>query len=127
MEMIEQAREMGLEYGKARGSWIIDGNSPKEFCQKIIDGFEDNDPEIMEISDSPLSGEFADSPTVSSVLSELGLDSDEQHDEILDAYEAGYQDGFWDTVIQSAYAQHGEYAPCGVCGLYGHKSKDHES
>lgn len=132
-EKIEAARELGLDYGKARGSWVIDGNSPKEFCQKIIDGYEDGDPEIMDISGSPLSGEFADGPTISGVLSSLNIEIDpncsmcqQEQDDLIEAYEAGYQDGFWETVIQSAYAMHGDYSPCGVCKLYGHKEKDHD-
>lgn len=132
-EMIEKARELGLDYGKARGSWVIDGNSPKEFCQKIIDGYEDGDPEIMDISGSPLSGEFADGPTESSVLRSLDVEiadhcnmCQEEQTEIIDAYEHAYQEGFWDTVIQAAYAQHGDYEPCGICKLYGHKAKDHD-
>lgn len=132
-EKIEAARELGLDYGKARGSWVIDGNSPKEFCQKIIDGYEDSDPEIMDISGSPLSGEFADGPTPSSVLAELEIEiqdncamCESEQSEIIDAYEAGYQDGFWETVIQDAYKMHGDYEPCGVCKLYGHKAKDHD-
>ncbi len=121
-----RAHEMGSEYGKSLGSWVIDGNSSKAYCQRIIDGYDDGDPEIMDMCPSPLSGEWADAPTVFSVLKDLGFDPYIQNAiPVLDSYEDGFIGSWWDTVIQAAYAMHGEYEPCGVCGEYGHKSKDH--
>jgi hypothetical protein len=66
--------EMGADYGKSRGSWVIDGNTETATVRKILDGYDDGDPEIMDMCPSPLSGEFADGPTVYSVLKSVGLD-----------------------------------------------------
>lgn len=128
-EMTSKAVEMGKEYGEMLGAWVVDSTNSKEYCAKIIEGFEDGDPEILDLCPSPLSGEFAGGPTTYSVLKELGFDPavpKDYHDKLIDAYEESFSDAWWDTVIQKAYFHHGDYEPCGVCKKYGHKSKDHE-
>ena len=122
-----KAMELGAEHGKSCGSWVIDGNTSNETAQKIIDGYDNGDPEVMDYCPSPLSGEFADDPTVHDVLKELGvLWSDDRADDLINAYEEAFQSAWWATVIQSCYGMLPDYEPCGVCKLYGHKAKDHD-
>ncbi|QGJ90088.1 hypothetical protein HWC80_gp048 [Mycobacterium phage Indlulamithi] len=124
----DRAAELGKDYGKAVGSWVVDGNTSKEQCDKLIEGIDTCDPEVMDLIPSPLSGEFADGPTVYSVLKELGLDPavfDEQFDHLIDVYEEAFSESWCDTVYQAAHANHPDYDPCSVCGLYGHKWKEH--
>ena len=90
--------KQGYAAGKARGSWIIDGNSTLETCKRIAQGFDDGDPEILDLQPSPLSGEFAGES-----IKELFGYQPSSH--CLDLYEAGYSDGFWSEVIQSAMIQ----------------------
>jgi hypothetical protein len=126
---------MGSEYGKAQGSWVVDPNTPIASCHKIIDGYNDGDPEVMDLCPSPLSGEFADAPTTLSIFRELGIDHafdencqmcEDEKIEVLDEYEAGFVEKWWETVLHAAHVNIPEYEPCGVCGLYGHKVKDHD-
>lgn len=126
LDLVAKALELGTERGKSQGSWVIDGNTSNAFAQKVIDGYDDGDPEIMDMCPSPLSGEFADDPTVHDVLKEIGIEwSDDRADEVIDAYEEAFSKAWWDTVIQSCYGMLPGYEPCGVCKLYGHKEKDH--
>jgi hypothetical protein len=88
----------GYAAGKARGSWVIDGNTTLETCQRIVQGFDDGDPEIMDIQPSPLSGEWAGES-----IKELFGYQPSSH--CLDLYEQGYSEGFWDEVMSAARSQ----------------------
>jgi hypothetical protein len=126
--LVERATDMGHDHGVNSGSWFIDGNSSKEFCHKVIDGYDDGDPEVMDYCPSPLSGQWADDPTVLDVLRSLGIPEQKYSkgaDFLIDTYEDAFSKAWWDTVIQAAYGQL-DYEPCGVCGLYGHKAKEHD-
>lgn len=124
-EVIELSKQHGSEKGKAAGSWVIDGNTEQAAAQRILDGYEASDPEIMDMCPAPLSGEFAGEPIPSMVLDELGIGFDhESADEVLDAFEDAFSNAFWQEVIRSASILCG-LEPCGVCGEYGHKWKDH--
>jgi hypothetical protein len=88
----------GYSAGKAAGSWIIDGNTTLETCKRIVKGYDDGDPEIMDIQPAPLSGEYAGE----SIKELFGYTPSSR---CLDLYESGYSDGFWSEVIQSAMYQ----------------------
>ena len=99
----KQARALGAEHGRNVGSWVIDGNTTAETAARILQGYEDGDPEIMDMQPSPLSGEWADDPTPSSVLADLGVnETDESSSELLDTYEAAFSEAYWDEVIRAA-------------------------
>lgn len=104
---LAKARAFGVESGKAAGSWMLDGNSTVADAQKLLDGWEDGDPEVMDLEPSPLSGEWADSITASDVYAAADMDEDETEEaasEILSAFEEGYSEGFWDEVCRAARA-----------------------
>lgn len=123
--VIELSKQHGAEKGRAAGSWIIAPNMKEAASQRILDGYNDGDPEVMDMCPAPLSGEFAGDPIPSVVLQELGIEFDhESADEVLDAFEDSFQEAFWHTVIRAASIQCG-YEPCGVCGEFDHKWKDH--
>lgn len=83
----------GQEHGHAAATWVmIDG---EESAQFIIDGYEDCDPEVMDMQPSPLSGEWAGES-----LAEFGLADATEED--LEAYEFGFSDGFWGELIRRA-------------------------
>jgi hypothetical protein len=85
----------GYEAGKAAGSWVFDGNTSDETYARVLQGWDDGDPEVMDLQPSPLSGEWAgESPTEL-----LGAD---YTDEDADEYEAGFSAGFWDEVVSIA-------------------------
>lgn len=99
MTTTQEAQALGAERGKADGSHVIDGNVTIPYCQKILAGYNDGDPEIMDMCPAPLSGEWAGSS-----ISEIFGTSDpvaEIPTEILDAYEQSYTDAWWDTVLAS--------------------------
>lgn len=106
-KLSNQAFELGRERGKSAGSWMIDGDTSPEQAAQICQGYEDGDPEIMDMEPAPLSGEWADSPTPDSLADELELPEDARGtelDQLCTDYELGYSEGFWSEVIRSAHA-----------------------
>lgn len=109
----DEARRRGLEAGKAAGSWVIDGNTTEETARRILQGYEDGDPKILDMQPSPLSGEWADGESADQLVSEL-VDLNEAsiswgelaelQDEVCRAFEDGYADGYWAEVQRSARA-----------------------
>jgi hypothetical protein len=87
----------GYDAGTATGSWVFDGNSTAETVKSVLQGFEDGDPEVMDMCPAPLSGEWAGE----SMVELLG---DDYTDDDAEAYEQGFETGFWDEVQRSGKA-----------------------
>lgn len=107
-EVVDQARELGTEHGTASGTWVEINDA--QAAQRLLDGIEAGDPEILDMRPAPLSGEWADGLTETELLRDeldLVVDSlsDTERAEILDAYEAAHGQGFWDEVSRAAKAQ----------------------
>lgn len=102
------AAELGWERGHAAGSWVIDGNTSAEFARRIINGYNDGDPQVMDMCPAPLSGEWAGDPTTADVLGQLGADTDDSAHDLLSTYETAFSDGYWSQVIDAANAMTGK-------------------
>jgi hypothetical protein len=89
----------GYEHGKAKGSWAFDGNTEDATYRRILAGFEDGDPEVMDICPSPLSGEWA-GESIPELSNEIGIDLFDPDN--ADEFEDGFTQGFWDEVIATA-------------------------
>ena len=115
-EILERAEQDGYDAGKAAGSWLLDGNSRESAARRLLQGIEDGDPEIMDaLPSSPLSGEYADGLLPRDVLDRYDLD--EHHDaadDVLRAFEDGYDRGVQDEAVRSARAMLAE--SCRACG-----------
>lgn len=100
------AEVKGYEHGRAAGSWVIDGNTTTETAARILQGLEDGDPEVYDsLPSSPLSGEMADGLLPRDVLGWYELDEDDDAaDDILSAYERGFDSGVEAEVSESARA-----------------------
>ena len=96
-----KAYKAGYERGVAAGSWILDGNSSANEAARIIKGYEDGDPEIMDMAPSPLSGEWA-GESIPELSDRYDLDLDD--DDVATDFEDGFSDGFWEEVLRSARA-----------------------
>lgn len=59
VDPVQEAASRGHDAGSAAGSWVIDGNTTRETALHILRGYEDGDPEIMDMMPAPLSGEWA--------------------------------------------------------------------
>jgi hypothetical protein len=101
-----KAQAFGYECGTNAGSWMLDGNSSLDYAQKLLDGIEDGDPIVMDLQPSPLSGEWADGLTFGDVYRAADFDPEDTDaaPDILDAFELGFGEGFWDEVARSARA-----------------------
>jgi hypothetical protein len=99
------ARTLGKERGHAAATWVFDGNTPRETYEWVLKGYEDGDPEVLDMEPAPLSGEWADSPTPSSLVKELDLAETEDEETILREYEEAYSVAFWHEVIRVARYQ----------------------
>lgn len=102
----------GLEHGRAAGSWVFDGNTHEDMIRRVLQGYDDGDPETMELLEPyPLSGEWADDPTPATVYAIAGVDDPEAFDpagQLLTDYELAFSEGFWGEVIRSGRAMLGE-------------------
>jgi hypothetical protein len=97
--MSHDIRSAGYEYGKAKGSWVFDGNTDEATYRRILDGFEDGDPEVLDIQPSPLSGEWA-GESITELSDAFGIDLSDPDN--ADEFEDGFVQGFWDEVISTA-------------------------
>jgi hypothetical protein len=111
----DRAYDMGRNHGLNVGSWVVDGNTSEDTCRRISQGWDDGDPEIMDMCPSPLSGEWAGEPTPDDIVemfckgavdwSQDGIQEIvELHAEILSSYEEGFSDGYWSQVLTSCLA-----------------------
>ncbi len=96
-----KAYRAGREHGKAAGSWIIDRNTTDAAKLAIARGYDDGDPEVMDMCPAPLSGEWAGESVHE--LSEKYVVDLYDDDKATD-FEDGFTEGFWDEVIRAVKA-----------------------
>lgn len=87
----------GFERGQAYGSWVTDGNTTPETYRWIREGYDNGDPEVMDLCPNPLSGEWG-GESISEVFG-LKVGEDYPDSEDLDRYEEGFRQGFWHKVL----------------------------
>ena len=106
-DVLEQATELGKKAGIAAGSWYFNGPRDTETDQRVLDGIENCDPEIMDTLPTPdLSGEHADGPTPKSIFEEILGEGAWDHfyednedtfewlnNSIVSSWEQGFQEG----------------------------------
>ena len=96
-----EAYKAGYEKGQAAASGMFDSQAIQETIRKVFKGFEDGDPEIMEMQPSPLSGEWA-GESIPDLSERYGVDLGD--DEKADQFEQGFAEGYWDEVQKSGKA-----------------------
>lgn len=101
-EMTEQAykqakadaRKAGEDAGRAAASWYFDGNTDEQTYRRVLKGLDDGDPEVLDgLPYLDLSGQWADGPTMASVLEDIGCDVDGDDDaaeDIVNKYQSAY-------------------------------------
>jgi hypothetical protein len=106
---LNTAHQLGTDHGKNAGSWVIDGNTDDDQVRRIINGYNDGDPEILDMEPSPLSGEWADTANARDILARLGFEDDDseadEFDYLLGEYEAGFSEGYWKAIVDAAAAR----------------------
>lgn len=93
-----EAANMGQNAGRSAGTWYFGTGASREQARAVAQGIIDGDPEILDtFPTAPLSGEWADDPTPTSVLAAIydscGIEqtnSGEHDDVILGEWEAAY-------------------------------------
>lgn len=106
--IIAEAAELGRDAGEAVASWVFDGNTDRATYERFLQGLEDGDPETLDrLPSAPLSGEWADGPTPTSLLRDLGIepytdDADALQDAICDAFEEAYDTAMYEEVERVA-------------------------
>lgn len=105
-----KARDYGRECGNNSGSWVPIDRMTHEQLRKIISGFEDIDPEVMDMEPAPLSGEYADGLTEQDVLKHVGINDGDpaDYEDIVDAFLEAFSEGYWDTLLKRAKIALGE-------------------
>lgn len=114
----QTAYEMGREAGANAASWAIDGNTTDDDLRRILTGYDDGDPEVMDSFNLPdLSGQWADGLTPAALVTEIlgtpsGADLDENdlieiEGDLCCQWEDGVADGFWSELIRACRARLG--------------------
>jgi hypothetical protein len=117
-EQEQQAYELGVEHAKSAASWVIDGNTDREWIVETLRFLEDGDPRIEDrLPREPnLSGEYADDPTPTSLyrdvtgrdpVESLAFETEHGQDALADAYEQGVSDTFFvecERILREAIA-----------------------
>ena len=97
--------KLGHERGAAAGSWVIDGNTSDDVLRRIVAGYDEGDPEIMDLAPAPLSGEWA-GESISEIFG-IAIHGELPHDDDLTEYENGFSVGFWESLIGDCLARLG--------------------
>lgn len=114
----EAAYHLGRKKGARFAVMLINDTTARNAAETLIEGYENSDEEIMDLCPNPLSGEWADDPTPMSVIEDIsrlaeaeGLlkktDIQEAMDaaeDVLDVYESGYREAFWEAALKLAKA-----------------------
>lgn len=101
-DLINKARSLGTEKGKAAGSWEVDGNTPHDALVAIID-----DETYFDELRTPLSGEFAGDYLLSDLLADLDIDmatDPVDYDELATAFEDAFLQAYIEQAQKDAIA-----------------------
>lgn len=100
----EAIGDRAYEDGKNAASWLVDGNTdnPEQVLQRLLDGIEGGDPEVMDSLPQPrLSGEFADDPTWEDICqAEIERYNDDGELELYSVYIERFHDGVWEEIVR---------------------------
>lgn len=118
-ELVAQARQMGVVRGESAASWYWDfgrmsggQSNVEQACERFLEGYEKGDPEVLDtLPGAPLSGEWADELTPSTLLAELGVretaNALEANGDLIDAFEEGFYQASQDAIVAEARRQLG--------------------
>lgn len=106
-KLADRADEIGAAHGRNAASWVIDGSTSREACERLVKGLEDGDPMVMDAYNPPnLSGEFADGYAPTALAHDLGIDAaDDDINDYCEAWETAASESFWTEVERIARGQ----------------------
>src|SRR5215467_5440717 len=91
---IPKAIAIGRDRGKAYGSLMLNDTTSMGYAAYILEGFENDRDDVMDLAPRPLSGEWA-GESIKEIADVIGSDDDIA----LYAYEIAYIDAWWETVL----------------------------
>lgn len=96
-----EAHNRGYAHGKSQASWVFDGNTTDETYRTFLRLYNDCDLPDDFMPPEPLSGEWA-GESITELLGDL-MDGDDYFDEqVMEAYEDGFRQGWWDELVATA-------------------------
>lgn len=102
------AYDMGYAHGRARASWVWDGNTTDETYMTFLHLYNEGDLPDDYLCPDPLSGEWAGESILEILgdtfpqLREDDADVDYWHGDIPDAYEDGFREGWYVYLCETA-------------------------
>jgi hypothetical protein len=103
-----EAHNRGYAHGRNRASWLFDGNTTDETYRTFLRLYNDGDLPDDFLPPDPLSGEWA-GESISEMLGDLvdprthdDADADYWNSDIMEAYEDGFRQGWWDELVATA-------------------------
>lgn len=95
------AMELGRDAGHDAATWAFDGNTSDSTYKKVLDMFDDGDPELYDHFHGPnLSGQWADDFNLVGLAEALGLDDSEDVSYYADLWEESASQAYWDEIIR---------------------------
>ncbi len=58
--VVAKAKELGRDAGKAAATWVFDGSTTEDACQRVLGGIDDGDPAVLDAIEPPAIGPAAD-------------------------------------------------------------------
>lgn len=102
--LAEAAAELGKEHGKDRALAFL--HLKKNAAKKILEGYDKQYAEVMDLCPNPLSGEWVDDPSplviLERIADKVGMSSgfnEEADDDLLDVYQNNFEEAFWESAI----------------------------
>jgi hypothetical protein len=104
-DKLSRARNRGRASGRAKASWVFDGNTTDATFRATLQGITDGDPAVLDALDwSPLSGGWA-GESINELLGDLLEGTAEEIvPEIEEAYETAARDTYWYEIERYARA-----------------------
>jgi hypothetical protein len=112
----EAAYRLGRSKGEDFANRLVDRGTDTEEARIILEGYENDEKEVLALCPDPLSGEWADDPTPVSAINDISslaeaeglikkaniIEALDSAEDLLDVYEDAYRDGFWETALKRA-------------------------
>lgn len=112
--ILEAAYKLGREKGERMGELFIDHKTKLNQAETLLEGFKEDDSDVLDLCPEPISGEWGDDPTPMRIIECIVdlvkvnakhvsiKDALESIESVLDTYEQAYRDGFWETSLKRA-------------------------
>lgn len=96
-----QAQQRGMDAGNAAANWVWDGNTTTETYRMFLKSYDEGTLDEAYLAPYPLSGEWA-GESITELLGDLLTGNEDSDLEVMDYYEVGFVNAWYDNLITTA-------------------------